>query len=101
MNCRLLDKCNRLQASLRLAEQCQTELEATKRVRLIFNELSLICNEASFALQELEVLRSAKEEDDRAIADLVGHHNHRQKVGSTLFYYVDIPLFNAVLLGHS
>lgn len=56
----LLDKCNRLQASLRLAEQCQTELEATKR--------------------ELEVLRSAKEEDDRAIADLVGHHNHRQKL---------------------
>ncbi|WKY04430.1 hypothetical protein Q1695_005437 [Nippostrongylus brasiliensis] len=56
----LLEKVNELNTARQVLEKTQDELDRTKR--------------------ELTLLKEKNEEDDRAIAALAGHQNHRQKV---------------------
>ncbi|KAK6058816.1 hypothetical protein COOONC_03609 [Cooperia oncophora] len=59
-NEKLLERCSRLAEVEELLAQNNVELEKTKR--------------------ELNLLRSAKDEGDRAITELAGHHNQKQKI---------------------
>ncbi|KAK5971205.1 Kinesin motor domain-containing protein [Trichostrongylus colubriformis] len=73
----LLKRCSRLDETEKRLEERVKELEEAKR--------------------ELEVLRSAKVEGDRAITELAGHHNQKQKIN----YLEKVRLENYNLKNHN